>query len=168
LSLAKIIISGTLASDPEKRFTSNDHPVTNFTLAVKNVTGSGKQQQSGDEVFHVKVACWRGLADAVEAQLKKGDEVVVEGKLMMDSYQGQEGVQKKGFEVEASAIDKLPGVPEPILAAAGAGSSSSGGSQDYTPARSSNGGGMGPKSQEAPPSGHFSSEELLTEDDIPF
>ena len=67
----------------------------------------------------VQVACWRGLAEAVEEQLRKGDTVVVDGKLMLNSYQGQEGVQKKSFEIEANAIEKLAGKSQPVLVPAG-------------------------------------------------
>jgi len=175
MSFAKATLSGTVTSDPEKRFTPNNHAVTSFTLSAESVSN---RPGAANEPLQVKITCWRGLADAVETQLQKGDNVLVEGKLLMNSFQTQEGVQKKLFEIEAVSIDKLPGRPEPLLVASEAQQSSGGGSS------SSNGGassgvdaasrssapnynaGYGPN--EPASAGHFSSEDLLTEDDIPF
>lgn len=177
MSLAKVTISGTIASEPEKRFTSNQNvAVTNFNLAVPMV---GRNAGS-DETFLVKVICWRQMAEVAAEQLHRGDNVLLEGRLLTSSYQTPEGVAKKGFEIEAANIDKLPGVPQPLLvgAAAGGATASGGGS-------SSRGGGGGSNYASAPMGGasapvtagghsaqsggsDFSSEDLLTEDDIPF
>lgn len=181
MSFAKVTLSGILISEPEKRFTPNDHAVTNFNLSVEN-PGSANRT-GGNEPFVVKVTCWRNLAEAVTTQLKKGDAVLIEGKLIINSFQTQEGVQKKLFEIEATAIDKLPGVPEPIIFNNGTGASGDdqqspmpGGyaapNRSEAPAYSAT--HSNPQSQQktlteaAPQAGHFSSEDLLTEDDIPF
>ncbi len=170
MSFAKAVLSGVLASDPEKRFTPNNHAVTSFNLLVEN---AGNFNRAGsNEPFVVKVTCWRGLADTVTTQLHKGDNVLVEGKLLMNSFQGQDGVQKKLFEVEAASIDKLSGRPEPLVAvgaaAAGEGGQSSspgGGGGSYQAAAPASGGGYASKPEST---GHFTSEDLMTEDDIPF
>lgn len=156
MSFAKIVVAGTLTSDPEKRFTPNNHAVTNFNLSVEN-PAFGKDNGP----FTVQVTCWRGLADAVETQLCKGDNVVIDGKLMLNNFQGQDGVQKKSFEIEANSIEKLPGPSQPVLVAAGEAS------EGRSSRPSAPQGGFVPQASPQP-SGGFSSEELLTEDDIPF
>lgn len=177
MSLAKIIVSGSVVSEPEKRFTPNQNvAVTSFNLSVQAPARSGPGGAGGPaEPFTVKVIAWRGLADAVVESLHKGDEVVVEGKLMTSSFQTPEGVAKKGFEIELAAIDKLAGAPQPVLAAMSAGSGEPRRSASYsTPP--SGGGDYGAPAQPAaavasrPATGgnEFLTEELLTEDDIPF
>lgn len=175
MSFAKVTISGTVASEPEKRFTPNNHAVTSFYLSVES-TGNANRQ-GGNEPYSVKITCWRNLAEAAVNQLHKGDSILVEGKLLMNSFQTQEGVQKKLFEIEANTIDKLPGRPEPLAVAAGAsgeGQSAVGGyeagARNAAPSyESSYSAPSGAASGAAPSgSGHFSSEDLLTEDDIPF
>lgn len=161
MSFAKIVVSGTLSSDPEKRFTPNNHTVTNFTLNVENPGGGGRGGQN--EPFSVKITCWRNLAEVAATQLQKGTAVLVEGKLMMNSFQGQDGVQRKLFEIEANSIDKLPGAPEPLIA-----SGSFDGSDAPAASRSTTPSPAAAAASSAPASGHFSSEDLLTEDDIPF
>lgn len=175
MSFAKVVISGTLTSDPEKRFTPNNNAVTSFTLAAENV-GSPNRNGVG-EPFFIRVTCWRNLAEAVTTQLHKGDHVLVEGKLMMNSFQAQDGTQKKLFEVEAATIDKLPGKPETIVVA---GEGATGGvkgqqASGYEASSRSAAPAYGASYDNAPGAvpgmsagGHFSSEDLLTEDDIPF
>jgi single-strand DNA-binding protein len=167
VSFAKATLSGTLTSEPEKRFTPNNHAVTSFNISVENPAIGTKAVAS--EPFLVKVTCWRNLAEAVTV-LQKGDCILVDGKLIMNSYQTQEGVQKKLFELEANNIDKLSGKPEPIVGTAPEGQSPGGydaSSRNTQPAYNS-----GQSTPTAPvaatASGHFSSEDLLTEDDIPF
>jgi single-strand DNA-binding protein len=160
VSFAKATLSGMLVSEPEKRFTPNNIAVTSFNIQVENPAIGAKA--ATNEPFLVKVTCWRNLAEAVTV-LQKGDSILVDGKLIMNSFQTQEGVQKKLFEVEASTVDKLPGKPEAIIPAMGEGG---GGSYDAGSPRTTQ-----PAYSAAPASGssnHFSSEDLLTEDDIPF
>lgn len=165
MSFAKATLSGTLTSDPEKRFTPNNHAVTSFNISVENPAQGAKAAPS--EPFLVKVTCWRNLAEAVTV-LSKGDSILVDGKLIMNSFQTPEGVQKKLFELEATTIDRLPGKPEPIVVA-GEGQATGFEASARNAAPAYNGGN---NAQQAPISGasggHFSSEDLLTEDDIPF
>jgi single-stranded DNA-binding protein len=138
----------------------------------------GSSRQGANEPFSVKITCWRNLAEAVVTQLHKDDSILVEGKLLINSFQTQEGVQKKLFEIEANTIDRLPGKPEPIMVAAGASgegqttpSGYEAGARTATPAYESSysAPSSGAVSGATPSgSGHFSSEDLLTEDDIPF
>jgi single-strand DNA-binding protein len=183
VSFAKVVVSGEITSEPEKRFTPNNHPVTTFNLNVENPMVGSRPA----EPFTVRVTCWRNLADAAANQLQKGQYILVEGKLILNSYQTQDGVQKKAFEVEASSLDKLPGAPEAVVPVAASqttdnadsiGGSKPYGSNDAYPASSASsvnantGGsyanaGMS-KGSSSQNSGHFSSEDLLSEDDIPF
>ena len=176
MSFAKVVLSGTVASEPEKRFTPNNHAVTSFYLSVETMGNTNRQ--GGNEPFSVKITCWRNLAEAVPTQLAKGDSILVEGKLLLNSFQTQEGVQKKLFEVEANTIDKLPGRPEPIMVTQGASeeggaSAQPGYSASARTAAPAYEASYGSGTSQAPAtgtsnSGHFSSEDLLTEDDIPF
>jgi len=160
VSLAKIVVSGEVVGEPEKRFTPNNHPVATFNLKVENASVGSKPS----EPFFVRVTCWRNLADAVSNQVEKGQHVLVEGRLMLNSYQAQDGTQKKSFEVEASSLDKLSGPSEtlvPVSAAAGASTppkTTQAPTSSYASVPNGNSAG----------SGHFSSEDLLSEDDIPF
>lgn len=172
MSFAKAVVSGVVVSEPEKRFTPNNHAVTGFFISVDAGAGAVRAG-GGNEPFQVKVTCWRNLADAVASQVLKGEHVLVEGKLILNTYQTPDGVQKRQYEIEAVSISKLSGEfisVVPAVAAAAPGVTS------YpTPQASASAAyATSPPSSVAPvggfssSGGHFSSEDLLTEDDIPF
>lgn len=187
MSLAKVVLSGLVDSDPEKRFTSNQNmAVTTFNMWVPALPRQGQVSASaGQDGFVVKVTCWRQLAEVVAETVHKGEAILVEGKLMVQSFQTPEGVAKKGFEIELNSLDKLSGLPQSI--SANLNSNQSGGSAT---ASSSNGSSQpsysntqpahsqpNPAQQPAMASAgnvqsgsSFSSEDFLTgtEDDIPF
>lgn len=172
MSFSKALISGTILSDPEKRFTANNHAVTSFNISTTNPNFRSEQP------IIVKITCWRNMADAAAEQLQKGEEILVEGRLMINSFQTQEGVQKRNFEVEAAGISKLPGRPQSLrVNQSGNDSSAGSGGNSYN---SGNNGGGAYASAPAATTGVSqggagvgdnsfpSSDEMLTEDDIPF
>ncbi len=187
MSLAKVILSGVVESDPEQRFTPQNAAVSTFTLWVPAPAKQGQQASDAPDGFVLKVTCWRQLAEVVTETIRKGDAVIVEGKLMTNSFQSPEGVAKKGFEIELHSVDKLSAPPQSISAPP----ASQGTSQSGAGRGNSNSGGGG--NQSAPPMEYgstqqsssysqapvgvatatansgFSGDDLMnTEDDIPF
>ena len=163
MSLAKIVVSGTVETDPEKRYTPNNHAVTNFNIAVLP-PAFGKQ---ASEPFSVKVTCWRALADAIVEQVNKGDEVLIDGRLLMNSFQTPEGVQKKSFEIEANTVEKLGAPTQTIVAECGGNSD---GKSAPAPQKQQQPVGVSASAPSAASSSSegMSADELLTDDDIPF
>lgn len=52
----------------------------------------------------VTVLCWRTLADNVAVCLRKGEPVLVRGRLRVREYEGKEGSLRIAVEVEASSV----------------------------------------------------------------
>jgi single-stranded DNA-binding protein len=52
----------------------------------------------------VTVFCWRGLAENVAMCVRKGDPVLVKGKLQVRPYADKDGAKRVAVEVEASSI----------------------------------------------------------------
>ena len=50
------------------------------------------------------VSAWRGLGDHCAASLRRGDPVVVHGRLTQSSWVNQEGVEVTSLEVDASFV----------------------------------------------------------------
>ena len=114
MSFAKISISGTLSSAPEKRFTPNNVAVTVLTLELPPALKMGQTAPKADvPASHLKVVCWRNLADVAEP-LPVGQVVLVEGRLQLNTLQLQDGTKKKVFEVYASNLFLLPSLPEQL------------------------------------------------------
>ncbi len=101
MSLAKATISGTIMKAPEKRFTSNNVAIASFPLDFSEVEG---------EQNIVYVRAIGNMAQKVFEQLKKGDKVVVEGRLLMISIKSEDGqTERKVAELDISSFEKVQG-----------------------------------------------------------
>ena len=99
MSLARATISGKVFRAPEKRFTSNNVPITSFTL---NISG-------GDDEILIRVNAIGNLAETVAQTIDKGDEVVVEGRLQNAVATADDGTERKIVEIEVSSVMKISG-----------------------------------------------------------
>ncbi len=104
MSLSKIVVSGKVIKAPEKRFTpSNNVAVTEFVIAVDSLP----RQDAVAESTPVKVTTWRDLAERCAHELKKGDPVVVEGRLQINNFVTAEGQKRRDVEIDAGNVENL-------------------------------------------------------------
>jgi len=104
-SLNKIQIIGNLGRDPEIRYTADNKPIANLTVATtdKWKDKAGKQQEKTE--WH-RVVVFGGLAEVVEKYMKKGDSAYFEGKLQTRKWQDNNGQDKYVTEV---VVDSFSG-----------------------------------------------------------
>ena len=131
MSLSKIVVSGQVIKNPEKRFTPNTNvAVTEFAIAVESPPRQGQKQ----EPTPVKVIAWRDLAERIAAEIKKGDIVCVDGRLQINNYTTSEGQKRRDIEIDATSVENLShltgGESRPKAGAAVASGSGSGASQE--------------------------------------
>jgi len=99
-NLNKVMLIGRLTRDPEVRAFSNGGKVASFGFAVNN---RKKNQQTGqweDVPVFVDVKAFnretgRKLADLFEQYLRKGQQVYVEGHLILEEWVGKEDGKKQ-------------------------------------------------------------------------
>lgn len=94
MSLAKAVISGIAIRDAEKRFTSNDLAILNFTMNINEA----------DETL-LRVIMMGNMAENAEGLIKKGSKVTVEGRLQTNTFKTQSGEEKKIVELYAQSFD---------------------------------------------------------------
>lgn len=102
----KIILIGNLGKDPEVRRLEGGTAVGKFSIA----TNENYKDQSGEWQTKTEwhdVVVWRGLAEKVERDLKKGSLAFVEGKLTHRKWQDKEGNNRYSTEVVANVVRKL-------------------------------------------------------------
>lgn len=138
MTLARATISGTVFRAPEKRFTSNNVPITGFTI---NITP--------DDETLIRVIAKGNLADTMVNNINKGDNIVVEGRLQNNTVKNEDGSEKRIVEIDASSFEKLAG--------------SSASASKPSPATSS-----GDSEQIVKFGADEFSESLIGEDEIPF
>ena len=94
-SLSKIVITGKVVRNPEKRFTGNNLPITSFTLNI-----GAENEEKLIRVFAVGKLC-----ETADNTVKKDQDVVVEGKLQTATLKTEAGVEKKIVEINAQGIE---------------------------------------------------------------
>jgi single-strand DNA-binding protein len=105
-SYQKVIIAGNLGQDPEVRYLSNGDAVANFSVAVtESWKDSGGQKQERTEWF--RAVCFKRQAEIAGEYLKKGAQVLVEGKLQTRSYESKDGQQKYVTELRVDTFKML-------------------------------------------------------------
>ena len=100
-----ITIVGNVARVPKLRSVAGGACVADFRLAAtpRRLDKSTGEWSDGQTLWF-GVTCWRSLAENVTASLHTGDKVVVTGRLATRSWNGEDGVERQGLEVEATAV----------------------------------------------------------------
>jgi single-strand DNA-binding protein len=94
----RVILGGNLTRDPEVKKTASGLSVTTFSIAVNRRT------KDKEEVNYFDCEAWRQTADYVGQYAKKGNTVVVDGKLYIDSYE-RDGQTIKRPKIVVDSID---------------------------------------------------------------
>lgn len=96
-------IEGRVTADPELRFTPAGHGVASFTVAANDRVKDGDNWKDGEAAFF-RCSVWRQQAENVAESLRRGDHVVVVGKMKQRSYETREGEKRTVLEVECSLV----------------------------------------------------------------
>jgi single-strand DNA-binding protein len=97
----RVVLVGNLTRDPELRFTPNGIPVCEFGLAVNRV------RSKDDAPDYFQVVAWRELGEIVANYKKKGDGVLVEGRLRYDAWEAEDGSKRSKVTVVAEQVQFL-------------------------------------------------------------
>ena len=95
----KFIGVGRLAQDPEIRYSQSGTAVVNFNIAISSGYGEYKQTD------FIPMVAFKNLAEIVGNNLKKGSQVLVEGRMQVRSYETQDGQKRYVTEVIAQNIE---------------------------------------------------------------
>jgi single-strand DNA-binding protein len=99
-SYNRVILVGNLTRDPEIRYTQSGKGVTKFTLAVNN-------PRNKEETTFVDIVAWDRLGETCNTYLKKGSNALVEGRLVIRSYDDKDGNKRKATEVVIDNMQML-------------------------------------------------------------
>ena len=104
-SYNRIILVGNLTRDPEIRYVQSGNAVTKFAIAVNRKT------KTTTEVTYIDIIAWDSgnykLAETCNTYLKKGMSVLVEGRLVIRSYETNTGEKRKATEVVIDTMQML-------------------------------------------------------------
>ncbi len=88
-SLNKVFLLGNLTKEPDLRAFPNGQSVCDLRLAVsRRFTSNGQEQE---ETCFVDVVVWGRAANNCRQFLSKGSQVMVEGRLQLDTWEDRNG-----------------------------------------------------------------------------
>ena len=95
------ILMAEIIKEPELRYT----PDSQTAIASLRVQFPGPKAE--DPPASIQVVGWGNLAQEIKDNYKKGDRVIIEGRLTMNTIDRQEGFKEKRAELTVSRIHKV-------------------------------------------------------------
>lgn len=97
---------GRLTKEPDVRWTQTGKCVTQFTLAIN------RQWSKNKEADFLPVVVWDKLAEICGEHLHKGNQVGIEGRVQVRSYEDNSNVKHYITEIIADKIEFLGSKPK--------------------------------------------------------
>ena len=99
----KVILMGRLTRDPEVRYTQNTNlTVVNFSIAVNRRFAKENDEVKAD---FFNVIAWNKTGEFVGKYFKKGQQVIVSGRLQNRNWTDQQGVKHYATDIIAEEVD---------------------------------------------------------------
>jgi single-strand DNA-binding protein len=156
----KVFLLGNVGKDPEIRTTGSGMTVASFSLATAERAKDPQGNWTDKTEWH-NIVCFQRTAEVVRDYVKKGSQILVEGKISNRSWDDKETGQKK-YRTEI-LVNELT-----LLGGRGEGGSSGGGersSGSYSSSRSAAPAYAGGGAQASAPD---YADQGITDEDIPF
>ncbi len=150
--LNKVFLLGNVGKDPEIRSTAGGMTVASFSLATAERAKDAQGNWADKTEWH-NLVCFQRTAEVVRDYVKKGSQVLVEGKIQTRSWDDKTSGEKK-YKTEIL-------VNELTLLGGKAGSEGGGGGSYSKPASTS-------YDQRQPATTPDFGDSGITDDDIPF
>lgn len=106
MSFNKVILVGNLTRAPELKYTSGKGtPVTKTGIAVnRKATINGELRE---EVCFVDLTFWGRTAEIANQYLQKGSKVLIEGRLVYETWQDQNGQNRSKHSITVESMEML-------------------------------------------------------------
>lgn len=101
----KIILVGNLTRDIELRYTQGGTALSKTAIATsRKFTANGEKKE---EVMFVDITFFGRSAEVANQYLRKGSKVLVEGRLMLEQWQDQNGNKRSKHSVTVETMQML-------------------------------------------------------------
>lgn len=116
----RVLLSGRLTGDPDKRYAPDGTHVTSFSLAFHRRYRS-RDGRFAEHTGYVTVMTYQRLAEVCGQYLRKGSAVLVEGRLQMREWLGGRGEKRQRLELRGESVHFLERAGGSAAAPAGPG-----------------------------------------------
>jgi single-strand DNA-binding protein len=103
----KVILMGNLTRDPQLSYTPSQTAVVDFGIAT-NRRWTGQDGQQREETCFVDCRAFGKTAENINKYCKKGRLLMVEGRLVFDSWTGKDGAKRSKLRVTVENFQFLP------------------------------------------------------------
>ena len=104
----KVILMGNLTRDVETRTTPSGQTVSNFSLAVSR-SWKGQDGQTQEQTSFINCVAWGKAGEIIAQYVKKGDALLVSGRLDQRSYDDKDGNKRQAVEVNVEDFNFVGG-----------------------------------------------------------
>ena len=98
-TINKVELLGRVGTEPEMQYSPNGTAVTKLRLA----TDRRRQDREVEADWH-NVVIWSKSAEAVNEYIGKGDRIYVAGRLVNNTWEGDDGQRRYRTEIHASEV----------------------------------------------------------------
>jgi single-strand DNA-binding protein len=115
----KVIMLGNLTRDPQLSYLPSQTPVVDFGLAT-NRRWTGQDGQQREETCFVDCRAFGKPAETINKYCKKGNPLLIEGRLTFDSWTGQDGAKRSKHRITVESFQFISsGGARPAAASGG-------------------------------------------------
>lgn len=100
--LNNVCVQGRVAKDAELRYTPSGVPVASFTIGCDR---DFKPKHGDRECDWIDVVAWNGAAEFAHKYFRKGDLIIVSGRIQTRTYEDRNGNKRKAVEVVADSFN---------------------------------------------------------------
>ena len=94
----KIILKGRLVKDPELRYTRDEKPVCNFTIAVND-------DYDREKAYFFDIVAWGKQGQTIDQHMEKGSEICLVGRMVSRDWEDRQGNKRRSWEVMLETFD---------------------------------------------------------------
>ena len=156
----KVFLLGNVGKDPEIRSTAGGMQVASFSLATADRAKDAQGNWADKTEWH-NIVCFQRTAEVVRDYVKKGSQILIEGKIQTRSWDDKASGEKKyKTEILCNELTLLGG-----KSGGGEGGQSSGG---YSRSNATSSSAATSYDQRQPATTPDYGDSGITDDDIPF
>lgn len=104
----KVILAGNLTRDPQLSYLPSSTPVCEFGMAINRKWKSPNGDMK-EEVCFVDVSAFGRSAETINQYVKKGQPLLVDGRLKYHQWEGKDGQKKSRLTVVVDTFQFLGG-----------------------------------------------------------
>jgi single-strand DNA-binding protein len=107
-SLNKVLLIGNLGNDPELKATPGGQHVALFSVATTETWRTQQGEKQSRTEWH-NIVLWGKQAELAGRYLRKGKQVLIEGRIQYRDYTDRAGVKKTACEIRCDSFVMLGG-----------------------------------------------------------